>query len=83
MHEETVVTATRKWGGKGGIDPAGGVARCQGFGGTTRQAPPKRRREMRLLVWIRVHPEEDALTRLHPYHGLDSKDASEDFEVDG
>ena len=28
---------------------------------------------------MRVRPEEDALTRLLPYHGLGSKDASEDF----
>ena len=34
---------------------------------------------MRNLVGMRVRPEEDALTRLLPYHGLGSKDASEDF----
>ena len=47
--------------------------------GTTRQAPPKWRREVRNLVGMRVRPEEDALTRLLPYHGLDSKDASEAY----
>ena len=35
---------------------------------------------MRDLVGMRLRPEEDALARLLPCHGLDSKDASEDFE---
>ena len=45
--------------------------------------PLSDRREMRNLVGMRVRPEEDAPTRLLPYHGLSSKDASEDFEVSG
>ena len=32
------------------------------------------------LVGMHLRLEEDALTRVLPYHGLDSKDASEDFE---
>ena len=34
---------------------------------------------MRKLVGMRVRPEENALTRLLPYRGLGSEDASEDF----
>ena len=37
------------------------------------------RREMRDLVGMRLRPEEDALARLLPYHGLDSIYASEDL----
>ena len=79
MRGETVVTATRQWGGKGDVDPAGGVARCQGMEGRPGKLPLSGRREMRNLVGMRLRPEEDALARLLPYHGLDSKDASEDF----
>ena len=75
MRGEPVVTATRQWGGKGSVDPAGGVARWQGLEKRPGKLPPKWRREMRNLVGMRVRPEEDALARLLPYHGLDSKDA--------
>ena len=34
---------------------------------------------MRNLVGMRLRPEKNALTRLLPYHGLGSKDASEAF----
>ena len=47
--------------------------------GRTGKLPLSIRREMRDLVGMRLRPEEDALPRLLPYHGLDSKDASEDF----
>ena len=39
--------------------------------------PLSGRQEMRNLVGMEVRPEEDALARLLPYHGLGSKDASE------
>ena len=41
--------------------------------------PLSGRREMRNPVGMHLLPEEDALMRLLPYHGLDSKDASGDF----
>ena len=57
------------------------MARCQDFGGATRYAPPKSEvagnAEIGRDARNAVRPEEDALTRLFPYHGLGSKDASE------
>ena len=52
---------------------------ARGLEGRPGKLPLSGRREMRDLVGMRLRPEEDALTRLLPYHGLDSKDASEDL----
>ena len=74
MRGETVVTVTRL------ITLAGSrVARCQRLEGRPGKLPLSGRQEMRDLVGMRLRPEEDALARLLPYQGLDSKDTSEDF----
>ena len=41
--------------------------------------PLSGRQEVRYLVGVEVRPEEDALTRLLPYHGLGSKYASDEI----
>ena len=54
-------------GRKGGVDPAGGVVRCQGLEGRPGKLPLSIRREIRNLVGMRLRPEEDALAWLLPF----------------
>ena len=66
MRGETVVTATRQWGGKAALTRPVGWLDARDLVGRPGKLPLSGRREMRVLVGMRLRPEEDALDAVTP-----------------